>query len=1703
MGKKLVDLIDIEEIKTGSDKRLEMVSGKDIAVIGVSAKFPMADSIDGLWYNLINGIDCIRHIPDGRRKDIEDYYCFTGREISESAFEKAGYLDHIHNFDHAFFGLSPKEASLMDPNQRLFLETSWKAVEDAGYGGGKLAGSRTGVYVGFSGENEYKKLIGDVEPEMLSMAVPGNLAPIVASRISYLMDLRGPSMVINTVCSSSLVAVHLACRAIRNGECDLAIAGGSQIYVLPVRDVKIGVESSDNKTKTFDDSSDGTAGGEGVAAVLLKPLSKALKDRDHIYAVIKGSAVNQDGNSIGISAPNPAAQEDVIIRAWKDAGIDPETITYIEAHGTGTKLGDPIEIEGIQRAFGRYTDKKQFCAVGSVKTNIGHLDASSGIAGFIKAALALKNKTIPPSLHFSRPNRKIRFHKSPVYVVNRPQEWRSEGTALRCGVSSFGFSGTNCHIVLEEAPAVYKKGEELMELKMLTLSAKSGESLGRLVEEYIEQQDKVIAEGLDNVCFTANTGRGHYGFRLAMILTTDQDFREKLELIHTQGIKTYQDQGIYFGFDKDRIAGGSREITSLKAGIMSEEANKKINEFIGTKRRDKKVLHEICKLYAEGVDIDWEGFYSGGIRNRASVPTYPFESTRCWLQIPARQYPMYHTVVWKNEDLNLLEKSADEGIVLILEDVNGIGKEIAVRLRNDGRTVIEVESGDEYKKRSSNNYTVSGDEEDFKKLFTDIRGEKIARIVHMFSMTSATVDSVKKLDEKLNNGVLSLFHMYRSLESIGVRVLDVVLLSQYVNEVDKNEKCINPENAAMFGLGKVINIENPEIRCRAIDVDEETDIEQMIMEIYAGYKEYNVAYRRGKRYIQELDCIDAEEYREKEIKLKHDGFYIITGGIGGLGLETAKLLASKGKITIALLSRTKMPGREEWEAILKNGTDKKLCSKIKDILYIEKTGARLVCCSVDVSKEEELRETVARLKSCFGRINGVVHSAGIGAGKEGVSIRNDTEEIFKEVLKPKVQGTWLLKQVIGDDTPDFFVLFSSPITLMGGTGSGSYTSANAYLDSFTAYNNKLGNRTIAMSWAPWEETVKTAGLVMDKNRHMFDTLSTTEITGSFWELLNKNSPIAIVGRINYKSTLFYLEDYLAFRISQKIRSQMERLNAGNETTRENLCILKTADVNLTGREDGSYSTTEKQLANVLGQVLGYNELNINHNFYELGGDSIIAARAVGILNKQMGLNIKIADLLKNPNLREFAQYIELKYLGRIGEGDKCSEIPITGRKDFYKVSSSQRRVYLMNQNDKTGIGWNIPYTLIVEGNFDQKRFKKILGCLIKRHDSLRTSFHEVKGEIVQKIHEDTECPISFREAYEEGMGEIIKEFVKPFDLNKPPLFRAGLVRFNPLRHLLLFDIHHIIADEVSMEVLVGEIASLYEGKDLPELRIQYKDFARWQDELVNREYFKEQEQYWLNVFSGEIPVLELPTDYPRPAAYSPEGERVVFEFEKELSARINRLALETRTTPYWVLMAVFNILLHKYSGQDDIVVGVPVEGRFHPDIQKVIGMFINVLPLRNFPSADKTFMRFLEEVKENLLKAYTHQEYPFDVLVERLKIIKSSNRSPLFDVSFQIHKTVLREIVFENNIKFLPVKMENKTSKQDMLLEAFEVEDRFYFEWVYNTSLFTRESIEQMVKSFIHTAWEVVQNPYIKLRDIRLISGQEKSTLLADFNEEL
>ncbi|GAA6624131.1 SDR family NAD(P)-dependent oxidoreductase [Scytonema sp. NUACC26] len=525
-----------------SAKDYEPLEG--IAIIGIAGRFPGAKNIKEFWQNLRDGVESISIFTD---KEVVSEGIDLNILSVPNYVKASAILEDIDLFDASFFSFNAKEAEVTDPQHRLFLECAWQALENAGYDSAKFT-SRIGVYAGASLNNYYSL---DLNRERMGSAqcyqtVIGNDKDFLTTRVSYKLNLTGPSITVQTACSTSLVATTLACQSLLNYQCDMALAGGVSIHV-PQKTGYLyeqgGTLSPDGRCRAFDAKAQGTTIGNGVGIVVLKRLSDAIADGDCIHTVIKGSAINNDGSGkVGYTAPSVNGQAEVIAEAMMLAGVEPETISYIEAHGTGTALGDPIEIAALSRVFRSSTQKKSFCAIGSVKTNIGHLDAAAGIAGLIKTVLALKHKQIPPSLNFEEPNPKIDFANSPFYVNTQLAEWKAESAPRRAGVSSLGIGGTNAHVILEEAPAL-EPSSPSRPVQLLVLSAKTDSALETTTENLVQHLKQHPDVNLADMAYTLQVGRAEFDRRRVLVCQDIKDATSALQLRDPQRIFTRLKEG--------------------------------------------------------------------------------------------------------------------------------------------------------------------------------------------------------------------------------------------------------------------------------------------------------------------------------------------------------------------------------------------------------------------------------------------------------------------------------------------------------------------------------------------------------------------------------------------------------------------------------------------------------------------------------------------------------------------------------------------------------------------------------------------------------------------------------------------------------------------------------------------------------------------------------------------------------------------------------------------------------------------------------------------------------------------------------------------------------------------------------------------------------------------------------------------------------
>lgn len=609
-----------------------------IAIIGMSARFPQAEDIDQFWDNLVSGKDCISEIPSNRW-DWKKHFGDPNQNNYKTNIKWGGFIEGIEEFDPLFFGISPREAVHMDPQQRLLMMYVWKAIEDAGYAASSLAGTQLGIFVG-TGSSGYNVMMAQANENVEAYSITANVPSVGPNRMSHFLNVHGPSQPIETACSSSLVAIHRAVNAIRSGDCDTAVTGGVNTILSLDAHIslnKAGMLSADGRCKTFSAQADGYARGEGVGMIFLKKLTDAEADGDHIYGVIRGSYENHGGKAGSLTAPNPKAQTALLKTAFARSGISPDTISFIETHGTGTPLGDPIEINTLKSAFQTSGEESTgldssigYCGIGSVKTNIGHLEMAAGIAGVIKVLLQMKHQKLVKSLHAETVNPYIHLENSPFYIVNSTQDWQrlkdenGQEIPRRAGISSFGFGGSNAHVVLEEyTPEMsphHNQNESSHHPVVFLLSAVTKERLQAQIQQWIQvlQHNDYTDDQLSDIAYTLQVGREAFEIRFGCVVSSIDELKEKLQ---SYVASEHPVENVYEG-----------DASAHKSFISLFKADEELSEAV-YKWMERSKYHKLLEVWTKGLDVNWSAWYAESQPQRLSLPTYPFSKEKYWVNI--------------------------------------------------------------------------------------------------------------------------------------------------------------------------------------------------------------------------------------------------------------------------------------------------------------------------------------------------------------------------------------------------------------------------------------------------------------------------------------------------------------------------------------------------------------------------------------------------------------------------------------------------------------------------------------------------------------------------------------------------------------------------------------------------------------------------------------------------------------------------------------------------------------------------------------------------------------------------------------------------------------------------------------------------------------------------------------------------------------
>lgn len=538
--------------------------------------------------------------------------------------------------------------------------------------------------------------------------------------------------------------------------------------------------------------------------------------------------------------------------------------------------------------------------------------------------------------------------------------------------------------------------------------------------------------------------------------------------------------------------------------------------------------------------------------------------------------------------------------------------------------------------------------------------------------------------------------------------------------------------------------------------------------------------------------------------------------------------------------------------------------------------------------------------------------------------------------------------------------------------------------------------------------------------------------------------------------------------------------------------------------DGSISTgahyeppateTEEKLTDIWEKLLKIERIGVDDNFFELGGHSLKGAVMAARVQEVFHVPLSLGEIFRTPTIRGLAAYIDQ------AESRSLVTIPRVEEREYYPAWPGQVRLFTLQEIDPGSVVYNMSSIYTIEGRLDRSRLERAFNMVIQRHETLRTCFTSVNNEIMMKVLPEVPFQLEYGEMdSEEGIEKRAAEFIRPFDLRKAPLLRAKLWTINEEKHVLMYDMHHIITDGVGGNVLIQNLAAFYAGEELPPLQIQYKDFAVWQKDLLESEQVKHHEEYLLEVFSGELPVLNLPTDYPRPSIKSTVGSTAYLTIEQDLTGRLRKLALETESTLYMVVLTAFYTLLYKYSGQEDIIVGSPAAGRPNVELEEIIGLFINNIVMRNYPKGTKPFKEFLQEIKTSSLGAIEHQEYQFDQLIEKLNLPKDLSRNPLFDIFFAFQNYEFAQVDLAD-VQIIPYLYDHRIAKFDLLLFTYDHQDTLVLDLEYNTGLYQKETVERMLRHYLNLLTQIVKNPDQTLGELDMLSEDERHQLLFDFN---
>ncbi len=1460
-----------------TDQTLPAELANAIAVTGMSGRFPQAPTLEHFWRNLREGLDAITFFSD-------EALAASGVDASVLArpdYVKArGALADVDRFDAAFFGFSARDAALLDPQQRLFLECAWEALEDAASDPATFAG-RIGVFAGAS-TNSYFLFHLFSRRDLLAgtgalQTLVGQEKDFLASRVSYKLNLRGPSMTLQTACSTSLVAVHVACQSLLNGECDLALAGGVAVAVPQAMGYVYqpgGIASADGHCRAFDAASSGAVGGSGAGVVVLRRLEDALAAGDAVRAVIRGSAVNNDGaQKVGFTAPSLEGQAEVIAEALAVAGLEPEAISYLEAHGSGTALGDPIEIAAMTLAFGEGDAGRGRCAVGSVKTNIGHLDAAAGVAGLIKTVLALEHRTLVPSLHFQRPNPKIDFAGSPFYVNTETVAWPAQGGPRRAGVSSFGMGGTNAHVVLEEAPAAGAADPPARDRQLLVLSARTAGALEAATDRLAAHLAAHPQLSLADLASTLQRGRQRFEHRRMLLCQGVEEARRALAERDPAHLVTTWQEAV------------DRPVVFLFSGLGEQHAQMGRALYEGEPAFRERV-DRCAQLLAPELGVDLRTV----LYPAAPAPAAPPAAG------PRRLFPGRDQAA-----------GGDPG------GQDGQDELDRTALAQPAAFVV--------------GYALAGLWQQWGVRPQGVVGYSVGEFL------AACLAGVLSLEDAL---------------------LLVARRARMIDELPAGAMLAVPLGEA--DLGGRLGAELVVAACNGPQIS-----------VVAG---------PAAAVSQLAQQLHAEGVPSRRLRARH-----------------------------AFHSPMMTPLAERFEQLV--GA---VSLRPPEIPWMSTVTGRWVTAEEVTAPAYWVRHL-----------------------RQPIQFQQAMTTLWQE--------------------PDRVVLEVGP---------------GAALTSLALQLAPAGAERLALASLP-----SSAGPEGDAG-HLLTTLGKLWLAGARvdWEGF----------RGGERRHRLRLPTYPFERRRYWVEPDAGQPDAGPADS-PRATTTTYGRPNLLHPYVAPGNAVEETLVGIWQELLGIAQVGAQDDFFALGGHSLLATQLAARVREIHGVELPVEKLFAAPTVAELGRVVlELKQAAELAAptaGGPSQRIERRRSAGWAPASFAQQRFWFVDKLTPGLIAYNNPVAVQLDGRLDARSLAQALEEVVRRHEILRTCFADGPGGLVQVVLPGHATPLPLvdlaglaaarREA--EARRLAIAVIRQPFDLARGPLLHTALFQLERRRHLFVAVLHHIAADEWSLRIFLREVADLYAAfaagaaSPLPPLPIQFGDFAQWQRETLTGETLAGHLAYWRERLRDAPPVLTLPTDRPRPPQQSFRGAQLPFALAADASAALGALCRAEGLTLFMALLANLQTVLHRYSGQPDLVVSTGIGSRSRAETEPLIGCFINMLLLRADFAANPTVRQLLRDTRRSVLDAYAHQDLPFEALVEHLRPERDASYSALAQVMLVL-LNVPAQTVDTGELRFSGVAVERGTTQFDLTLYLTEDAGGLSGYAEYSTDLFDRATVARLLGHF-------------------------------------